>query len=520
MAMAKKLPIGIQTFSEIIQENYVYVDKTALIYEMITTGKCYFLSRPRRFGKSLLVSTLAEIFSGNKELFAGFAIASLPYDWKKYPVIVISFSDFDCTTPENLNESIKRCLHNIANEYHIMLNAQLNPGAMLQSLTKELAKQNPVVLLIDEYDYAILKHIHNPEMAHAMREAVKNFYAVIKGLDAYLKFVFLTGVSKFSQTSIFSGLNNLNDIGLDARFNTLLGYTKTEIVTFFDSYLQEAAHYNDCFVEELLEKITEWYDGYLFTNALNATKIYNPFSVLLFLSKKEFANYWFQTGTPTFLINLLKTHNYPIQKLDKIRVTQEDLGSFDIDIMPLATLLFQTGYLTICAPDKRTDIYTLSYPNRETAKSLMSYVFDFMTHASKAYLKDSTELIYQAFTHINFEQLEQALMSFFAQIPYGIQIDAEKYYQTIFYIILKMIGADIIVEQQTNIGRIDAVLNTKDTCFIIEFKINKHIAEAMKQIEARKYYQAYELLGRKVMLVGITFDTELRNISGITHKEL
>src|SRR4030095_12879134 len=203
MAMAKKLPIGIQTFSKLIENNCVYVDKTALIHHLITEGECYFLSRPRRFGKSLLVSTLAEIFSGNKELFAGLAIASLPYDWKKYPVISISFSDFDCTTPENLNESIKRCLHNIANEYHIMLNEQLNSGAMLQSLTKELAKQNPVVLLIDEYDYAILKHIHNPEMAHAMREAVKNFYAVIKGLDAYLKFVFLTGVSKFSQTSIF-----------------------------------------------------------------------------------------------------------------------------------------------------------------------------------------------------------------------------------------------------------------------------------------------------------------------------
>ncbi len=367
--MIKKLPIGIQTFSKLREDNCVYVDKTALIYKIITIGSRYFLSRPRRFGKSLLVSILAEIFLGNKELFVGLDIESLPYDWKKYPVISISFSDLDCTTPENLNESLKYCLQQIAQQYQINLETKNMPAVMLQDLVKILANQAKVVLLIDEYDYAILKHIHNPEMVNVMREAVKNFYAVIKGLDQYLKFVFLTGVSKFSQTSIFSGLNNLNDIGLDAQFNTLLGYTKREIVTFFDSYLHEAAQYNDCSVEELLEKITEWYDGYLFTNAVGATKIYNPFSVLLFLSKKEFANYWFQTGTPTFLINLLKMYNYPIQKFDKIRVTQEDLGSFDVDIMPLTTLLFQTGYLTICAPDKKTDMYTLSYPNRETAHS-------------------------------------------------------------------------------------------------------------------------------------------------------
>ena len=518
--MIKKLPIGIQTFSEIIQDGYVYIDKTEHIHTLITTGKYYFIARPRRFGKSLLVSTLSEIFSGNKELFAGLAIDFLPYEWKKYSVIMLSFSDMDCTTPENLNDSLKLFLQRIAIERQIAIDKERMPAAMLQDLVIQLAQQVPVVLLVDEYDYAILRHIHTPEMAHAMREAVKNFYAVIKGLDRYLKFVFFTGVSKFSQTSIFSGLNNLNDISLDAQFNTLLGYTKSEIIIFFELYLQDAAQYNDYSVEVLLEKITEWYDGYLFTNVVGATKIYNPFSVLLFLSKKEFANYWFQTGTPTFLINLLKTHNYPIQNFDKIRVTQEDLGSFDVDIMPMTTLLFQTGYLTICAPDKKTDIYTLSYPNRETANSLMSYVFDLMTHATKAYLKDSTELIYQAFAQHDFDQLKRAIISFFANIPYGIQIDQEKYYQTIFYIILKMIGADIIVEQQTNVGRIDAVLNTKDSCFIIEFKINKKSIEALKQIEAKKYYQAYELLGKKIILVGITFDTTLRNISGITHKEL
>ncbi|HLX53862.1 MAG TPA: AAA family ATPase, partial [Aquella sp.] len=242
--LKKNLPIGIQTFSEIIQDGYVYIDKTAYIHTLITTGKCYFLARPRRFGKSLLVSTLSEIFSGNKERFTGLAIESLPYDWKKYPVISISFSDIDCTNPENLTISLKRYLQRIAKQYQINLETVNTPGAMLQDLVEILADQNPVVLLIDEYDYAILKHIHKPEMANEMRETIKNFYAVIKGLDKYLKFIFLTGVSKFSKTSIFSGLNNLNDIGLDNTYNLLLGYTKDEIIQYFEPYLLEASVYN------------------------------------------------------------------------------------------------------------------------------------------------------------------------------------------------------------------------------------------------------------------------------------
>jgi hypothetical protein len=514
----KKLSIGIQTFSELIEENYVYVDKTKYIYDMIASGKYYFLSRPRRFGKSLLVSTLADIFSGNKKLFDGLTISSLPYDWKKYPVIMISFSDIPHKTPEILEQGIKLCLQRIAKQYHIVLHNEFSSGEMLQELVIELSENNRVALLIDEYDYPILHHIHNEESAQEIREVLKAFYAVIKGLDKHLKFGFLTGVSKFSQTSIFSGLNNLNDISLHSDFNPLLGYTRNEIVTYFAPHLLQAAKYNNCSVEQLLIDITEWYDGYLFTDDKNATKIYNPYSVLLFLSNKKFSNYWFKTGTPTFLINLFKKYNYSIQDFEHIEATEGELSSFEIEKISLKTLLFQTGYLTINKYNEETKNYTLTYPNKETIESLVEYLFASITNQSGLLLNNASIALLKAFEDYNFERIQLILTQFFASVPYTIKINAEKYYQTIFYVLLKIIGADIIVEQPTNIGRIDAVIQTKTRYFIIEMKINATADVALKQIREKKYYQSYESLGKEIILVGIAFDTTLNNISEIKHE--
>jgi len=517
--MLKKLPIGLQTISKLIEKNCVYIDKTAIIYDLITQGECYFLARPRRFGKSLLVSTLAEIFAGNKELFAGLAIASLPYDWKKHPVIAISFSDLDCTSPENLQKSIKRCLQRIAKQYQITLETVNTPGAMLQDLVEILADQAKVALLIDEYDYAILKHVHQPEMANEMREVLKNFYAVIKGLDAYLAFVFLTGVSKFSKTSIFSGLNNLDDISLDTRYNTLLGYTKNEIITYFEPYLIEAAHHNEYSMDQLLNEVTMWYDGYQFSSQ-GATKIYNPFSMLLFLSKKEFSNYWFKTGTPTFLINLLKTKNYPIQDFDQIKATNNELSQFEVDDIDLKTLLFQTGYLTIKSYNNDTRNYTLGFPNKECVDSLAEHIIQSMTTLPSPQLNDIVVLLRKTFEYNTLEQINSILTGLFASIPYTIQINKEKYYQTIFYLVLKMIGAELIVEEPTNIGRIDAIFQTQSTQFIIEFKINDTATNALKQIRTKKYYQKYEPCGKKIILIGIAFDTTTKNVSDVEYEYL
>lgn len=511
----KKLPVGIQSFSKIIKEDCVYVDKTALIYQLITQGSYYFLSRPRRFGKSLLVSTLFEIFSGNKELFAGLAIESLPYEWEKHPVIMISFSDIDCTSPENLQESLKAYLQRIARLYQIDLEEGRTPGVMLQNLVELLSVHHSVVLLIDEYDYAILQHIHDKTVARAMREVLKNFYTVIKGLDQYLKFVFLTGISKFPKTSIFSGLNNLEDISLSSTYNSLLGYTKGELSHHFAERLGNSASMLECSLEELLEEIKLWYDGYQFTREKNAIKMYNPFSVLLFLKNSEFSNYWFATGTPTFLINLLKAKDYPVENFEAIEATESELGSFDVDTLPLKALLFQAGYLTIQSYNVKTKNYLLGYPNKECSQSLIEYIFASMTNVSGAYLNIVVAQLIMVFEQNDFAQLYKVLTQLFASVPYTIQIGEEKYYQTIFYLVLKMIGADIIVEQPTNIGRIDAVIQTKDAYFIIEFKINATAAKALEQIKSKKYYQPYESLGKKIVLVGIAFDTATKNVSEV-----
>lgn len=513
----KKLPVGIQTFSELIEDNYVYVDKTQYIYDLISSGKYYFLSRPRRFGKSLLVSTLGAIFSGKKELFEGLAISSLPYEWKRYSVLTISFAGIPHKDPNNLIDGIKLYLQEIASEHNIVIDPTFGVGEALRYLVKKMFTEAPVVLLIDEYDYSILRHIHEPDSANAIREVLRDFYSVIKDLDPYLKFVFLTGISKFSKTSIFSGLNNLEDISALPDYNALVGYTKDELTTFFLGHLSSVALKMNQTVPHILDEIKIWYDGYRFSKQDTKKGIYNPFSVLLFLKSSDFSNYWFETGTPTFLINLLKSKNYPLQELDNIQATMGELSQFDVEDIDLKALLFQTGYITIKSYDPDSHNYTLGYVNKETALSLGQYIIKSMIGVSRAGTMGLVAAMIKLFNQSNLDGLFTLLTEFFATIPYTIQIEQEKYYQTVFFLIFKMIGADIIVEQPTNNGRIDAVLQTKDSCFIIEFKINDTAKKAIEQIKAKKYYQAYQSLGKKIILVGIAFDTKKRNVSAVEY---
>ncbi len=514
----KKLPIGLQTFSELIRDNYVYVDKTKIIYELISTGKYYFLARPRRFGKSLLVSTLGDIFSGNKDLFKGLAISSLPYDWKQYPVIKISFSDIPCSTPEEFKKELRHYLLDIAKHHNIALDDGDVPARMLREIVKQLSDKNLVVLLIDEYDYPILRHLHEGSIADKMREILKDFYIVIKGLDEYLRFVLLTGVSKFAKTSVFSGLNNLEDISLAAQYNDLAGYTKNEISIYFKEHLTLSAEKMKISFEQLFEKITIWYDGYRFAKDAIVTKIYNPFSVMLCLKNSDFSNYWFATGTPTFLINLLKVKQYPLQSFESVKASEGELGQFDIEDIDLKVLMFQTGYLSIKAYNPETRNYTLGYANKETMDSLAELAIKSMSDLPRAQVYEIVVLLLKAFEKNDLKQLEAVLTELFASVPYTIQIGEEKYYQTIFYLILKMVGADIIVEYPTNIGRLDAVVQTKNSFFIVEFKINSTASKAIQQIEDKKYYQPYLSRGKNIILVGIAFDTIMKNVSSIEYK--
>lgn len=364
----KKLPIGIQTFSKLITENYIYVDKTDIIYDLISSGKYYFLSRPRRFGKSLFISTLESLFSNEKELFENLAISRLTYEWKKYPIIKISFASLDHASPEDLKNSLKLHLHNVANSYNITLNRSLSPSQMLQQMVITLSQKENVVLLIDEYDYPILSHLHKTVLAEQMREVLKNFYGVIKDLDPHLRFVLLTGISKFASTSIFSGLNNLQDISLNYDTATLTGYTEEEIKLFFPDHLNHASTLLSITPDDLMNKMRLWYNGYRFAAGfptLTPQNVYNPFSVLSFLKEVRFSNYWFKTGTPTFLINLLKERHYPIQDFEKVEASEIQLNSFEIETIQLKVLLFLTGYLTIKNYIPESGNYVLTFPNKE-----------------------------------------------------------------------------------------------------------------------------------------------------------
>jgi hypothetical protein len=515
----KKLPIGIQTFEELIQENYVYIDKTRYIHDLVTTGKYYFLARPRRFGKSLLISTFEAVFSGRKELFADCAITSLEYDWKVYRIIKITFADIRGETVEELTSGIKLYLENIARLYGVTLNFSGSIGFMFRDLVMSIATGNrSVVLLIDEYDSVILQHIHIPGVANEMRQCLRSFYDVIKGLDQYFKFVFLTGVSQFSKTSIFSGLNNLNDISMDDDYASICGYTHDELNHYFNAYIEDASRALAMSDLDLVHSLKNYYDGYRFTQLKEY--VFNPYSILLFFKKRKFGSYWFATGTPTFLVNLIKSRDYPFQDLGHSRAIEAELKQFDIETLSLKTLMFQTGYLTIKDYLVESQTYVLGYPNKETVDGLGYLTVESMAKLQPTELYSIVASLLNLFNHHKLDELYSLLTTLFALIPYTIQMNEEKYYQTIFYVVLKMLNADIIVEKATNIGRIDAILTAIDCVYIIEFKINTTALQALNQIKEKKYYQPYMHDKKNIVLVGIAFDTTLKNVSEILYESL
>ncbi|MBA3535579.1 MAG: AAA family ATPase [Tatlockia sp.] len=365
----KNLPRDVSDFKKMITQNYLYVDKTEYIYNLYATGDTHhFLSRPRRFGKSLLVSTLKELFSGNKELFKDLWIGNSDYDWQEHPVIYLDFSIIDHETAPELKLSLVWTLKKIAQSYSIDISDAPSLGLQLTSLVQQLAKINKVVILVDEYDKPLLDHLGNRVRAQAQQAILKSFYDTIKGLNSYLHAVFITGVSKFSKTSIFSGINNLIDITMEPEAAALLGYTKHEIDLYFNEYVSDLANDKNMSTEQVMQEMKLWYDGYQFSERASE-KIYNPYSVLYYLKTKKRANYWFNSGTPSFLINLIKHQYSSLEDIKDIELSADSLGTFDIDNIPLIPLLFQTGYLTITGYDPITEKYQLNYPNVEVSES-------------------------------------------------------------------------------------------------------------------------------------------------------
>ncbi|MFN8577999.1 MAG: AAA family ATPase [Candidatus Sericytochromatia bacterium] len=507
----KKLPLGKQTFKDLITENNVYVDKTKDIFNLLNdNSKYFFLSRPRRFGKSLLITTLEEIFLGNQELFKGLYIYD-KIEWKKHPVIRI---DFNALTYTEGTEGFKRTLtfklKSICKNYH--LNIESNDYKVIfENLIIELSKINKVVILIDEYDKPIVEVIENIELIKNNKAILKSFYETIKSCDEYIKFCFLTGVSKFSKVSVFSSLNNLKDITLDKKYSTMLGYTQEELKLYFKDRINELSQELEVSYQEAKDILKLWYNGYSW-DAKNF--VYNPFSILNVLDDKKINNYWFKSGTPTLLIKLIQEKEINVESLHNFVASDALLDSFEIDNIRFESLLFQTGYLTIKEiknPKSPHRKYILDYPNMEVEDSLLTSILVGITsyRNDQIVIDDLTEKIQENDLSGFFDIFKYRV---FAEIPNEIFIsDKEKYYHTIIYLVLTLIGVRINVEVSTNIGRIDAVIETNNNFYIFEFKMNS-ATKAIKQIEEKKYYEKYLLKNKPVYIVGVSFDSEIRNI--------
>ncbi|MEO1953383.1 MAG: ATP-binding protein [Campylobacterales bacterium] len=503
----KKLPIGIQTFSEIRTKDYLYIDKTKEAYNLIESGtKFYFLSRPRRFGKSLFLSTLQSIFEGKKELFEGLYIYD-KWDWDiKYPVIKIDFFG-DLRSAEGLKDRIFDVLKNNQKD----LGVECRDTNKFTSCMEELIRltyekyNQQVVVLIDEYDKAILDNLDQMEVARENREIIKSLYTVLKGCEEYIKFAFLTGVSKFSKASIFSGLNMLRDISLNPNYGNICGYTQNDIETTILPYLDGVD----------LEKLKVWYNGYNFLK----DDVYNPFDILQFIANDfMYKNYWFTSGTPTYLIKLIEKNNYFLPKLANLVVGDELLDSFDIDNIELEVILYQAGYLTINkAIEKRRGgfEYKLKIPNKEVQISLNDFIIDNITNqrTQKGKFQDD---IYDALYDANLEDFKISLESVFSSIPYNnytnnnIQ-NYEGFYASVVYVYLQSLGLDIIGEDVTNKGRIDLTIKINNIIYILEFKVGSE--DALTQIKQKNYAQKYINEDKEIYLVGINFDEDEKNIA-------
>jgi len=497
----KLLPIGIQTLRDIIEGGFYYVDKTHFIPKL--TSKYYFLSRPRRFGKSLFLDTLKEAFSGNKELFKGLYLYD-NWDWeKRYPIIKISFASGNIRTSDILLDLMTSQVNRISEKEQINLKEKRPSQMFLELIEKLYEKYNQqVVVLIDEYDKPILDAIENIEVAKENREILKDFYSVLKGMDPYLKLVFLTGVSRFSKVSIFSGLNQLNDITIDPSFATVCGYTQSELESVFEDRLKDFDK----------EKIKQWYNGYSWLGE----RVYNPFDILLLFDKKMFKPYWFETGTPTFLIKMFMKNRYYIPELENLEAGEEILSNLDVDNIFPENLLFQAGYLTIKEFMEEYGTYILSYPNLEVRKSFNSsfliYVFKEPVRVSKTETN-----IKKAILTKDIDKLKDVLYSFFAGIPHNWYRNNdissyEGFYASIVYALFNGAGLNVIAEDNTNKGQIDLSVFNQDSVYIIEFKVveDKEEYKALKQIKEKRYYEKYK--DKEVYLIGIEFSKEKKNI--------
>jgi len=511
----KKLPTGIASFRRLITDDFVYVDKTSLIWKMIKEGWIYFLSRPRRFGKSLLISTLEALFSGERELFKDTWIGQTDYDWQPHPVIRIDFSQVISRSPGDLVNSLNNHLTTIAKRLGVELTARRYPAETLTALVEELATQQRVVILIDEYDRPIVQHLSDPDMVKANREILHDFFGAIKSLEERLRFVFITGVSRFSKVSLFSGMNNLDDISYEGGYATLTGITEEELHLYFTEQIGQAALVHDLTPGAFVDEMRKWYNGYRFFASGDEDLVFNPWSLINCLKKKEFHNYWFTSATPTFAIERIQQEEYPIIDFER-GVTAQDVveSNHDAESVDLVALLFQTGYLTIEDYDRQTRTFHLKIPNQEVRQSLVSELFNHFSR-QKTWVRDALlERLRQNLAEGDLGGFFDGCNELLAAIPYTAHIAREGYYQSLLYLCVHMLGYNVNGEVMTNRGRMDMVVTTEQRIYIFEFKIDQSEKKAIEQIKERGYAERYQHEGKELVLVGANFSSKKRAIVG------
>ena len=507
--MKKDLTTYVYNFEELIKGNFLYVDKTEYVWNLIRPrSEGYFLSRPRRFGKSLLVSTLEAIFQGKKDLFQGLAIYDKPYDWKVYPVIHLSLADYSVVSNalDELPGYLMSKMRSLAKEHAISL-TEKTPALCFAELIDSLSSKEKVVILIDEYDKPILNNITDKNVNEILK-CLKGFYSVLKDRNKQERLLFITGVSKFSHVSLFSELNNLTDITLDADYSGMLGFTEAEVRTYFADWIPEAAKVNNVTEDKLMANVLEWYDGYRFSEA--DIHVCNPVSVSTFFQKKfRFSNYWDSTGTPSFLLELMRKQSYNFEAALNGTYDESIFAAYELERLDITGLLWQTGYLTIkeLVPGLRRMKYRLDFPDYEVEDTFMTRLLEYFCDLPQGTGEDTIEEFQKNIANDDLNGFLTLFQSFLANIPYSIHIKHEKYYQTVFFIFFRLLGLFIKAESQTNQGRIDAYIRTAKTIYIFEFKLDKSPDEALEQIIDRRYYEKFQSCGLPIRMVGVNFDS-------------
>lgn len=511
-AVVRKLPIGIQSFEDIRNQAFLYVDKTALIYKMASMGKPYFLSRPRRFGKSLLLSTFEAYFQGKKELFKGLAIEQLETEWQEYPVLHLDLNARKYESAEALVSILNQHLEIWEQLYGDEKKDRRPEERFTYIITRAYEKTGrQVVVLVDEYDKPLLQVFGNKELQTEYLKTLKAFYGVLKSTDRYLRFVFLTGVTKFAHVSVFSDLNQLTDLSMLPQYATLCGITHEELASNFKPEIEAMEKQYSMSEEEVLEQLTKLYDGYHFSE--RSEGVFNPFSLLNTLNFSRFGSYWFQTGTPTFLVELLKQSEYDLRNLiDGVEMKESAFSEYRVDESNPIPLIYQSGYLTIKDYDDRFHLYTLKFPNDEVKYGFLDFITPFYTSVGD---EDNGFYIGKFVRELESGDVDAfltRLRAFFADFPYELNDKTERHYQVVFYLVFKLMGQFCDAEVKSARGRADAVVKTKDCIYVFEFKLNDTVESALKQINEKGYLIPYTADGRRLIKVGISFSAADRNI--------